>query len=174
LQSRADDVVPFADSEELVKNSGLPVNVLIETGNDHRLADPESLDLMLSCCSDNDDEQTNNANEGSLLERDWTGLCYMAALKWVCENRDWTLVHGTILSWDDDAESRRIGHAWCERGDLVVDLAAPKKARMIELARYCKAVEPETNKVYSSANAILMVYKNKHDGPWDDFEQLKE
>lgn len=35
LHSRADDVVPFSDSEELAKNSGA---ALIEVGNDHRLA----------------------------------------------------------------------------------------------------------------------------------------
>jgi alpha-beta hydrolase superfamily lysophospholipase len=40
LHSRADDVVPFADSEELVRNSGLPDSALIEVGDDHRLADP--------------------------------------------------------------------------------------------------------------------------------------
>src|SRR3954464_3906726 len=40
LHSRADDVVPFADSEELAKNSGA---TLIEVGTDHRLADPEPL-----------------------------------------------------------------------------------------------------------------------------------
>jgi hypothetical protein len=47
LHSQADDVVPFADSEELVRNSGC---VLIEVGNDHRLADPESLAAMLGAC----------------------------------------------------------------------------------------------------------------------------
>ena len=48
LHSRADDVVLFADSEELVRNSGA---TLIEVGNDHRLADPESLAVMLrECC----------------------------------------------------------------------------------------------------------------------------
>jgi hypothetical protein len=50
LHSRADDVVPFADSEELVKNSGLPASALIEVGNDHRLADPEPLAKMLAAC----------------------------------------------------------------------------------------------------------------------------
>ena len=50
LHSRADDVVPFADSEELVKNSGLPASALIEVGNDHRLADPEPLAAMLEAC----------------------------------------------------------------------------------------------------------------------------
>jgi hypothetical protein len=50
LHSRADDVVPFADSEELVRNSGLPVTALVEVGNDHRLADSEALKAMLEAC----------------------------------------------------------------------------------------------------------------------------
>jgi hypothetical protein len=50
LHSRADDVIPFADSEELVRNSGLSATALIEVGNDHRLADQESLGAMLRAC----------------------------------------------------------------------------------------------------------------------------
>jgi len=50
LHSRADDVVPFADSEELVRNSGLPKFTLIEVGDDHRLADPKPLAAMLRAC----------------------------------------------------------------------------------------------------------------------------
>jgi hypothetical protein len=47
LHSRADNVVPFADSEELARNSGA---TLIEVGTDHRLADPEPLAAMLRAC----------------------------------------------------------------------------------------------------------------------------
>lgn len=50
LHSRADDVVPFTDSEELIRTSGLPVSALIEVGNDHRLADAESLQVLLREC----------------------------------------------------------------------------------------------------------------------------
>lgn len=50
LHSRADDVIPFAHSEELVRNSGLDAASLIEIGNDHRLADPESLDALVNAC----------------------------------------------------------------------------------------------------------------------------
>jgi hypothetical protein len=50
LHSRADDVVPYADSEELVRNSGLQSSALIEVGTDHRLADPEPLSEMLRAC----------------------------------------------------------------------------------------------------------------------------
>ena len=51
LHSRADDVVPFADSEELVRISRLPASALIEVGHDHRMADPEPLRKMLEACS---------------------------------------------------------------------------------------------------------------------------
>ena len=47
LHSRADDVIPFADSEELARNSEAK---LIEVGTDHRLADPEPLAAMLRAC----------------------------------------------------------------------------------------------------------------------------
>ena len=50
LHSRADDVVPFADSEELVRISGLPASALVEVGGDHRLAEPEPLKAMLQAC----------------------------------------------------------------------------------------------------------------------------
>ena len=52
LHSRADDVIPFADSEELVGNSGLPATALVEVGNDHRLADQNSLERMLESCGE--------------------------------------------------------------------------------------------------------------------------
>lgn len=48
LHSRADDVIPFADSEELATQSGA---TLVEVGDDHRLADPEPLAAMLRACS---------------------------------------------------------------------------------------------------------------------------
>src|SRR5262249_31490776 len=47
LHSRADDVVPFADSEALLRDSGLPASALIEVGDDHWLADPEPLAAMV-------------------------------------------------------------------------------------------------------------------------------
>jgi len=45
-----DDVVPFEYSEELIRNSGLSESTLIEIGTDHRLADPEPLEMMLRVC----------------------------------------------------------------------------------------------------------------------------
>jgi hypothetical protein len=52
LHSRADETVPFADSEELARNSGLSSSTLIVVGTKHRLADPESLETMLGACEE--------------------------------------------------------------------------------------------------------------------------
>ena len=49
LHSRTDDVIPFADSEELARTCGA---TLIEIGTDHRLADPEPLAAMLKACEE--------------------------------------------------------------------------------------------------------------------------
>jgi len=48
LHSQADEAIPFADSQELLRNSGLPESALIVVGHEHRLADPESLAMMLA------------------------------------------------------------------------------------------------------------------------------
>lgn len=48
LHSSHDDVIPLDDSKELIANSGLPAQTLVEIGTDHRLADPLSLQAMLS------------------------------------------------------------------------------------------------------------------------------
>jgi pimeloyl-ACP methyl ester carboxylesterase len=47
LHSRADEVIPFEDSEELAQASSA---VLMEVGYDHRLADAEPLAVMLWAC----------------------------------------------------------------------------------------------------------------------------
>jgi alpha-beta hydrolase superfamily lysophospholipase len=50
LHSRQDDVVPFKNSVELIRNSGLSESALVEAGTDHRLADEEPLARMLEAC----------------------------------------------------------------------------------------------------------------------------
>jgi alpha-beta hydrolase superfamily lysophospholipase len=50
LHSEADDVIPIAESRELVRASRLPESALVVVGNDHRLADAEPLRAMLEAC----------------------------------------------------------------------------------------------------------------------------
>ncbi len=46
LHSRGDDVIPFEESLDLVRASGLPGSAVVEVGSDHRLADPEPLEAL--------------------------------------------------------------------------------------------------------------------------------
>jgi hypothetical protein len=50
LHSQGEDVVPFSDSVELVRNSGLDESALVIVGSDHRLAEPEPLAAMAKAC----------------------------------------------------------------------------------------------------------------------------
>jgi hypothetical protein len=162
LHSRADDVIPYADSEELVRNSDLPIYTLVETGSDHRLADAESLEIMLESCGMGEDEE----EEPDIMEQDWTGLCYTAALTWANEaEEDWVVVHGTI--WSDTA-GKRIEHAWCERIVFVADLTLPVGRQIVAKETYYRAGKPEVRKTYSLDEARDLSLKYRHDGPWDD------
>jgi hypothetical protein len=172
LHSRQDDVIPFADSEELVVNSGLPSWFVVATGSDHRLADPVSLATMLQACgTDDDDLTTDPYDEVTILAHDWAGLCYTAALRWVlnAEDTDWDLVHGSACSPTD---GKRIEHAWCERGNYVLDLTFPAGKQFFERAVYYDVVKPQVAKVYSSDHARLLMIRNMHHGPWDETEQI--
>ena len=108
-----------------------------------------------------------------LLIKDWTGDCYGASMAWIAavEEPDWLVVHGTVWS---NAVGKRINHAWCERGGLVVDLAMPIGARITERETYYRVIKVEISKVYSSDDALIVSIKTGHNGPWDESEQLKE
>ncbi|AMV31065.1 Alpha/beta hydrolase family protein [Pirellula sp. SH-Sr6A] len=74
LHSRNDEVIPFEDSVLLVQQSNLPADVLIEVGEDHRLADESSLSVLCWTCrmlcsgesipvSENDDTRLASSDE---------------------------------------------------------------------------------------------------------------
>lgn len=78
LHSQKDDVIPFDDSLQLVHNSRLRSEALIETGTDHRLADEPSLEVMQWACQmlhsrtplpwDDGEEESSQAGPSSLEE----------------------------------------------------------------------------------------------------------
>jgi hypothetical protein len=108
-----------------------------------------------------------------LLQRDFTGDCYRAAYQWASATKkeSWTLVHGTVFS---GRLEKRIGHAWCERGEDVVDLAMPVGARDFKRDEYYRVLQPEISKRYSAEHAVFLFLRNRHYGPWEESEQLPE
>jgi hypothetical protein len=107
-----------------------------------------------------------------LLQRDFTGDCYRAAVSWALASKaqGWSVVHGTVRN----LEAGRLKHAWCERGDDVIDLAMPVGMRDFKRDKYYRAVEPEITKRYSAEHARLLLIRNRHYGPWEESEQLPE
>lgn len=165
LHSQADDVVPFVDSEELVRNSGLPAYTLMETGNDHRLADPGSLEMMLEAYRMGEDEEVEEEFLG-INERDWTGLCYTAVLAWVREaDEDWLVVHGTV--WSEEL-GKRIDHAWCEQEGFVVEMTLPTAHRIIAKETFYRTTKAEVRRSYSGEEARDLALKHEYDGPCEE------
>jgi hypothetical protein len=107
-----------------------------------------------------------------LLQQDWAGDCYGAALNWitVAEEADWTLIHGTILN---ERLKKRFDHAWCERGNIVVDLVMPIGMRIFMRDQYYRVLMPEVSKIYSSDVAVMLSLRSGHQGPWHKSEQPK-
>lgn len=88
LHSRLDDVIPFEDSVQLVAQSHLPADILIEIGQDHRLADDQSLAVLRWACDlfcngesiptgldDGTHLQTPSEGEGASADSDGSYIC---------------------------------------------------------------------------------------------------
>lgn len=88
LHSPADETIPFADSQELLRNSGLPESALIAVGHEHRLADPDSLQAMLEAVERHKREPTSSSSQlatqgvahGGGAEKQWPDAAKVAPL----------------------------------------------------------------------------------------------
>ena len=79
-----------------------------------------------------------------LLQRDFTGDCYHATVEWASatKGQGWTVVHGMVRNF----EKGRLKHAWCERGEAVIDLAMPVGMREFTRGEYYRVLEPDITK----------------------------
>lgn len=69
LHSPHDDVIPFADSQELLAANHLPAECLIAVGEDHRLGDAESLAVLDWACRTLGNHLTLPWMDGELREQ---------------------------------------------------------------------------------------------------------
>lgn len=107
-----------------------------------------------------------------LFKQDFTGDCYRAAYSWASASRGqgWSVVHGLVRN----LEKGRLKHAWCERGEEVIDLAMPVGMREFTKEEYYRILEPDVTKRYPGKLAVLLFLRNRHYGPWEESEQLPE
>lgn len=92
---------------------------------------------------------------------DRLGRCYELSGRYVMNNVDTNLVHGTIQG----AGKPRISHAWVilsngDRFDPVTEISLPKDA----FDRFYNSTE---DVVYGQDEVFRMLAKNRHWGPWE-------
>jgi hypothetical protein len=107
-----------------------------------------------------------------LLQQEFSGDCYRAACQWASatKGQGWTVVHGTVRNF----EKGWLKHAWCERGEEVIDLAMPVGMREFTREEYYRVLAPDITKIYPDEHAVLLSIRYHHYGPWEEWEQLPE
>jgi len=101
------------------------------------------------------------------------GDCYQANGTFVIDsvfmNPDANIVlcHG-IVSGRGKLKGKRIGHAWCEQGNVVMDLSN-NQTIILDKKRYYKfgKIEEKDIKRYTPKEAAKEMLKSGHFGPWD-------
>jgi len=87
------------------------------------------------------------------------GDCFANANKCVQAYPDATVVHGTVRF----ASGKRGPHAWLETNGDVID---PTAGARLDRQSYYEAVEAKPEARYSQVEALLLMLREKHHGPW--------
>ena len=101
------------------------------------------------------------------MARTRLGDCYEAAGKYMLSNSDsgCVLVHGIPMGQGPIA-GIRMGHAWVEQGDLVIDNSNGRSVKMPKAVYYALG-QIEFTIRYTMAEFMEKVLESKHWGPWD-------
>ncbi len=93
------------------------------------------------------------------------GDCYGVAGNQVIENKDWLLCHG-IVDGQGPLKGHKVGHAWNEYQDVVFDCSNGHKV-VVRKERYYAIGNIKKIVRYTHQEAIKLMAKTKHYGPWD-------
>lgn len=107
-----------------------------------------------------------------------TGNCYESAFKDVdnaaFEGEGLTLVHGRVTG-QGPIEGMRIGHAWAEAGEFVIDNSNGKSINVPRAFYYAVGgIEDEECRKYSRDEAAEWAIETGHYGPWEDRHDIYE
>jgi hypothetical protein len=103
------------------------------------------------------------------MANEFMGKCFQAALSWVTQHDDWVLVHGTVMKND----GTRIDHAWCERGEEVVDLTQSSNGTPFQKRKYFANSSAIAEYRYSADDIAFIGLTTGHSGPWTDVDRAK-
>ena len=110
-----------------------------------------------------------SVNEDSFKER--LGNCYSLSGKYVMNNLEWDLIHGTITEQVEGG--RTIGHAWVENTEthhghdikMIYDPVWDKKLPWDAYERFVGAKEEQR---YTRAEMVKIILEQQNWGPWDE------
>ena len=110
-----------------------------------------------------------SVNEDSMKSR--LGKCYVLSGRYVMDNPEWDLVHGTITQ--QNGSGKTIKHAWAEKVETVDRYKIrwvfdPVWGNKMPWDAYVKFVGAEEEKRYTSGEMIEIILKQKNWGPWDE------
>jgi len=101
-----------------------------------------------------------------------SGDCFDVAGRLIMDMPDGTLVHACV-NGQGPLEGIRMGHAWVERGNVVVDHSNGKHREIPKELYYSIGgvrQEPGQYVSYSSREAMQMMLSTEHFGPWVDLD----
>lgn len=98
------------------------------------------------------------------------GDCYVVAAQIVdaADNPDLLLCHGVAIG-QGDIQGMAFSHAWCELGDLVIDMSNGLNVRVLKAVYYMIGkINEATVRRYTPEQARAMLREQGHYGPWHD------
>lgn len=93
------------------------------------------------------------------------GDCYQASGHLIMDDSNFLLCHGNVLG-RGKIKGKRIGHAWCEVGDVIFDFSNGKQ-KILRKETYYKIGKIKDVKKYTGLEACKMMLKTGTFGPWE-------
>lgn len=95
------------------------------------------------------------------------GRCYELAMRGCQQAPEWELVHGEC---NGHSGARKIGHAWLEFDD---EAYCPILDKTMPIGDFLRILGAQAYARYSSEDAICLMLRSGHYGPWNDLTTLE-
>lgn len=106
---------------------------------------------------------------GDIPEKNKNGKCYQVSMEYMMKNskdKNLRLCHG-LVTGQGALDGIIYNHAWCEKGDEIIDLTLPKKVQKLPKALYYAIGHIKTVFCYDYKEMAEKVQEFETYGPWE-------